>query len=121
MKFTLMTDRNGVPLAITLAGANRRDQRAILPVIENEFPHVGGPSRRPQIGPDEIDADAGYDSEVTRDFLRCFGMKPFIRTRGDPHGSQLGGVCWVVACLLGRRAFDRLAQGASWFAIALRS
>ena len=95
-KYTLMTDRNGVPLAITIAGANRSDQREILPIIENEYPHVGGQPGRPRIGPDEVCADAGYDSEATRDVLRCLGMKPFIRKRGAPHGSHLGRLRWVV-------------------------
>jgi transposase len=95
-KYTLMVDRNGVPLAIRLAGANRSDQQEILPLVEEEFPEVGGKPGRPRTKPAEVYADAGYDSESTRQVLRCLGMKPFIRKRGTEHGSGLGRVRWVV-------------------------
>ena len=95
-KFTLMVDRNGVPLAVRIAGANRSDQREILPIIQEEFPEVGGQPGRPQTTPDAVDADAGYDSETTREVLRCLGIEPFIRKRGEQHGSGLGRVRWVV-------------------------
>lgn len=95
-KYTLMTDRNGVPLAVQIEGGNRSDQREILPMIEDEFPHVSGRSGRPRIGPKQVVADAGNDSESTREVLRCLGMRPMIRKRGSPHGSHLGRVRWVV-------------------------
>lgn len=95
-KYTLMVDRNGVPLAIRLAGANRSDQREILPIITEDFPAVGGKPGRPRTKPKEVYADAGYDSEATRDVLRCLGMKPVIRKKGREHGSGLGRVRWVV-------------------------
>lgn len=95
-KMTLMTDRNGVPLAVRIRGANRSDQREILPIVEEGFPHVGGKPGRPRLGPDELYADAGYDSESTREVLRCLEIDPYIRKRGAPHGSHLGQVRWVV-------------------------
>lgn len=95
-KYTLMTDRNGVPLAVRVKGGNRSDQREILPMIEEEFPHVGGQPGRPKIGPQEVVADAGYDSETTREVLRCLGIRPMIRKRGTRHGSHLGRIRWVV-------------------------
>lgn len=91
-----MVDRNGVPLAVRIAGANRSDQREILPIIQDEFPEVGGKPGRPLSKPHEIYADAGYDSETTRETLRCLGIAPFIRKRGTEHGSGLGRVRWVV-------------------------
>jgi len=95
-KYTLMVDRNGVPLAVRIAGANRSDQREILPIVQEEFPEVGGQPGRPSTKPDEVYADAGYDSQTTREVLRCLGIKPFIRKRGEQHGSGLGKVRWVV-------------------------
>ncbi len=83
-------------MAIRICGSNWSDQREILPLIQEDFPQVGGRPGRPRIGPDEVYADAGYDSENTREVLRCMGMKPFIRKRGAPHGSHLGRVRWVV-------------------------
>jgi len=95
-KYTLMVDRNGGPLAIRLAGANRSDQREILPIVQEQFPEVGGKPGRPITQPAEVYADAGYDSETTREVLRCLGMEPSIRKRGTEHGSGLGRVRWVV-------------------------
>lgn len=95
-KYTLMVDRNGVPLAVRIAGANRSDQREILPIIEEEFPEVGGKPGRPITTPYEVYADAGYDSETTREVLRCLGIESFIRKRREEHGSGLGRVRWVV-------------------------
>jgi len=95
-KYTLMVDRNGVPLAVRIAGANRSDHREILPIIQEDFPEVGGKPGRPRTRPDEVYADAGYDSETTREVLRCLGIEPFIRKRGAEHGSGLGRVRWVV-------------------------
>lgn len=95
-KYTLMTDRNGVPLAVRIDGANRSDQREILPIIEEEFPHVSGKPGRPKSGPNTVYADAGYDSEATRNTLRCLGIQPFIRKRATAHVSRLGRVRWVV-------------------------
>ena len=41
-------------------------------------------------------ADGGYDSDSTREVLRCLGIQPLIRKRKAPHGSGLGRVRWVV-------------------------
>jgi transposase len=95
-KYTLMTDRNGVPLAVRITGANRSDQQQIVPLIEEGFPQVGGKPGRPPTRPDAAFADAGYDSETTRSILRCLGMEPHIPKRGRQHGSGLGRVRWVV-------------------------
>ncbi len=46
-------------------------------------------------------ADAGYDSESTRNALRCLGIEPLIRKRGAEHGSGLGKVRWVVERTIG--------------------
>src|SRR5262245_536809 len=64
-KHTLLVDRHGVPLAIQAAGANASDHRQIIPIVA-AFPQVGGKVGRPKQRPDELYADAGYDSEATR-------------------------------------------------------
>lgn len=94
-KFTLLVDRDGVPLVLRAAGANRSDHTEILPAVAS-FPQVPGKVGRPPTHPRELYADAGYDSEATRSVLRWLGIEPHIRRRGSEHGSHLGRVRWVV-------------------------
>ena len=95
-KYTLLVDRQGVPLAIRIDGANASDHTQILPLVALEFPKVTGRPGRPREKPEELYADAGYDSEAARALLRCLGIEPHIRRRGAVHGSGLGKVRWVV-------------------------
>jgi len=94
-KYTLLTDRHGVPLAVHAAGANASDHRQILPIVL-AFPRVGGKPGRPKELPDEVYADRGYDSDGTRALLRWLGIDPHLARRNAPHGSGLGKVRWVV-------------------------
>ena len=94
-KFTLLVDRNGVPLVIHAAPANSSDHCEILPTVL-DFPEVGGQPGRPRQHPQELYADAGYDSEATRCVLRWLGIEPHIRHCRGEHGSHLGRIRWVV-------------------------
>lgn len=94
-KFTLLVDREGVPLVIRAAGANRSDHVEILPTVVS-FPTVPGKPGRPRTHPEKLYADAGYDCEATRSLLRWLGIEPHIRRRNGDHGSHLGRVRWVV-------------------------
>ena len=94
-KYTLLVDRDGVPLVIHAVPANRSDHLEILPTIV-DYPLVGGKPGRPRTHPEKLYADAGYDSEATRSVLRWLGIEPHIRHRDGAHGSHLGRVRWVV-------------------------
>ena len=94
-KYTLLVDRDGVPLVIRAVPANRSDHLEILPAVTS-FPVVGGKPGRPRTHPDKLYADAGFDCEATRSILRWLGIEPHIRHRNDKHGSHLGRVRWVV-------------------------
>jgi transposase len=94
-KFTLLVDREGVPLVVRAAPANRSDQVEILPAVL-DFPQVPGKPGAPRLHPEKLYADAGYDSDATRSILRWLGIEPHIRKRGSDHGSHLGRVRWVV-------------------------
>jgi transposase len=94
-KYTLMVDRNGVPLEMHSAPANASDQKQIIPIVL-DFPRVGGAPGRPKERPDEVYADRGYDSDSTRMILAWLGVKAKIAKRRTPHGSGLGKVRWVV-------------------------
>jgi len=94
-KFTLLVDRDGVPLVIRAVAANRSDQLEIVPAVVS-FPAVGGKPGRPRTHPGKLYADAGFDCEATRSLLRWLGIEPHIRHRNGDHGSHLGRVRWVV-------------------------
>lgn len=94
-KYTLLVDRDGVPLVIRAVPANRSDQLEILPAVVS-FPEVGGKPGRPRTHPAKLYADAGFDCEATRTILRWLGIEPHIRHRKGDHGSHLGKVRWVV-------------------------
>ena len=94
-KFTLLVDRDGVPLVLRAVPANRSDQLEILPTVAS-FPEVGGRPGQPRVHPDDLYADAGFDCEPTRSILRWLGITPHIRHKGEDHGSHLGRVRWVV-------------------------
>src|SRR6266849_6973026 len=94
-KYTLLVDRDGVPLVIRAVTANRSDQLEILPTVAS-FPKVAGKPGRPRTHPDTLYADAGFDCEATRSMLRWLGIEPHIRHRNGEHGSHLGRARWVV-------------------------
>lgn len=94
-KHTVMVDIHGVPLFIRSNPANTSDQMEIIPTVVN-FPEVGGKPGRPKTHPGDLYADAGYDSEATREVLRFLGINPHIRKRKSTHGSHLGKIRWVV-------------------------
>jgi transposase len=94
-KFTLVVDRQGVPLVIRAVPANRSDHLEILPAVTS-VPVIAGKPGRPRTHPDVLYADAGFDCEATRQVLRWLGIKPRIRQRYAAHGSHLGRVRWVV-------------------------
>jgi len=94
-KYTLLVDRDGVPLVLRAVPAHRSDHQEILPTVVS-FPAVPGKPGRPRTHPEKLYADAGYDSEATRSILRWLGIEPHIRRRNSEHGSHLGRVRWVV-------------------------
>jgi transposase len=94
-KFTLLVDRDGVPLVLRAVPANRSDQLEIVPTVIS-YPAVPGKVGRPPTHPAKLYADAGYDCEATRTLLRWLGIEPHIRKRNEKHGSHLGRVRWVV-------------------------
>jgi len=61
-KHHLLTDAHGIPLAITLTGANRHDVTQLLPLIDS-IPHVRGKAGAPRFRPKHVQGDRAYDSE----------------------------------------------------------
>jgi transposase len=113
-KHHVLTDANGVPLKMTLTGANRHDVTQLLPLVD-QVPPVAGQVGRPQQRPEKLYADRAYDSEPHRKELRRRGIEPHLAKRNTEHGSGLGVFRWVSERTLGwahqfrrlRTRFDR--------------
>ncbi|MFO1007528.1 MAG: transposase [Planctomycetaceae bacterium] len=93
--WTLLTDLRGTPLVLRSAPAHFSDHREILPTVA-AYPAIGGQPGRPRQLPDLLFADAGYDSQATREALSARGIDSAIRYRNRPHGSHLGRFRWPV-------------------------
>lgn len=91
----MVTDANGIPLAVRLTGANRHDVTQLLPLI-GAIPAIAGKVGRPLRRPDSVLGDRGYDSEPHRKQLRQMGVEPVLARRGTGNGSGLGVHRWVV-------------------------
>ncbi|MEV5500380.1 IS5 family transposase [Nonomuraea fuscirosea] len=94
-KHHVITEGNGIPLAVSLTGGNRNDVTQLMPLIK-AIPPVRGRVGRPRKRPDCLSADRGYDHDKYRRLVWRTGIKPVIARRGTPHGSGLGIHRWVV-------------------------
>ena len=95
-KFTLLVDRDGVPLVIRAVAG--QSQRSLGDSADGRVVSRRGRASRDVRAriPTKLYADAGYDCEATRSMLRWLGIEPHIRHRNGEHGSHLGRVRWVV-------------------------
>ena len=90
-----MVDRGGLPLALTLTGANCHDSKALIDVVDAIQP-VRQPRGRPRKRPAKLHADKGYDfGRCCRD-LRARPIAPRIARRGIESSKHLGKHRWVV-------------------------
>lgn len=91
----MLTDKNGLPVAVTTGPANQRDERKVeelldaVPLIPDGRGHLRDRPRR-------LLADAGYGFWWVFAVLMLRGIEPLIRRRGAPHGSGLGRRRYVV-------------------------
>jgi transposase len=94
-KHHLITDAEGVPLAIRLTGGNRHDVTELIPLVDS-IPPIAGKVGHPVQRPEEVFADRAYDSNPHRKELAHRGIQPEIAERNTEHGSGLGIFRWVV-------------------------
>jgi len=94
-KHHVITEAQGIPLAVHVTEANRHDVTELLPLVD-AIPAISGKRGRPQKRPDSLLGDAGYHSQRNRKELKARHIKPLIRERGTGHGSGLGKKRWVV-------------------------
>jgi putative transposase len=82
VKRSLLTDGDGIPLAVVLDGANRNDDKLLAATLD------GIVLARPASGEEEESAehlclDAGYDSKAVREEVKQRGYEAHIRPRRD--------------------------------------
>ncbi len=90
-----MVDRNGIPLAVALSGANVADIRMVEVLVDGVAP-IRQPRGRPRRRPLKVHADKAYDARWVRVALRRRRIVPRIARRGVDSSSGLGRHRWVV-------------------------
>ena len=94
-KHHILTDRNGVPLAVVLTAANVHDSKVFEELIDAIGP-IKRPGRgRPRRRPEKLHADKAYDFACCRVVLYRRGIKSRIARRSKDTGKRLGRHRWV--------------------------
>jgi transposase len=80
VKRSLLTAGQGVPIGLSVAGANRHDMKLVRPTLESLV------IERPQPTPEQkqhLCLDKGYDYDEVRALVAEFGFTAHIRSRGE--------------------------------------
>ena len=80
VKRSLLTEGHGVPLGLTVEGAQRHDMKLVRPTIESIVVERPEPNEEQ---PQGMCMDKGYDYQEVRDILVEFGFTAHIRSRGE--------------------------------------
>ncbi|WP_321817016.1 MULTISPECIES: IS5 family transposase [unclassified Paraburkholderia] len=91
----IIVDARGLPLAITVTGANRHDSIAFEPTLD-AIPALPGLNGRPRKRPDKLHADKAYDIRRCRQDLHRRGIAARIARKGIESKERLGRHRWVV-------------------------
>jgi transposase len=84
-KRCLLTDGRGVPLAVSVAGANRNDMKLTeATVAAIAVPRPWPTKRKPQ----HLCLDAGFDFDAVREILEAYGYVAHIRSRAEEADSK---------------------------------
>lgn len=79
-KRSMLTDADGIPLGMVVAGANRHDSK----LLEDTFEAVPLDLPEPtQEQPQHLSLDKGYDYAFIREILDAWAYTPHIRSRGE--------------------------------------
>jgi len=91
----LITDRQGIPLATRLTGANRHDSMMFEALVD-AVPLIRTPTGRRRKRPAKLHADKAYNIPRCRRFLRHRHIKVQIARKGSESSQRLGRHRWVV-------------------------
>ena len=84
-----LADRNGLPLAMALSGANTHDSQVFIPLFD-AAPAIMGKRGWPHCCPCKLHADKGYNYRFCRAYLRRRGVVRRIARRGTESKERLG-------------------------------
>ena len=90
-----MVDRNGLPLATLLTGANRHES-VVFEQLLDAIPLIKQANGRRRKRPAKLHADKGYDYRHCRQALTRRHIKVRIARRGIDSSERLGCHRWVV-------------------------
>jgi putative transposase len=76
----VLTEANGIPIGLAVAGANRNDMKLVRMTIDSIPVDRPKPTREQ---PQGMCMDKGYDYEEVRETVREFGFTAHIRSRGE--------------------------------------
>jgi putative transposase len=79
-KRSLLTEGQGVPLAVAVEGANRHDMKLVEPTLEALIVERPEPTEEE---PQHMCLDKGYDYDEVRETLAAWGYTAHIRARGE--------------------------------------
>lgn len=91
----VLVEREGIPLAVTLSGANVHDNKLLEATLDAVVP-IRRPRGRPRKRPKKLHADKGYDAPWCREACRKRRITPRIARRGIESSERLGRHRWVV-------------------------
>jgi transposase len=94
-----MTDARGVPLVVKTTPANVHDSQPAIGLLD-AMPKIPGRRGRPREKPSVVIGDRAYGTP--KNLAACFdrNIMPLLAWPGEPHGSGLGRLRWVVeSCL----------------------
>jgi transposase len=95
IKRHVLSDGQGVPLALQLTAANVHDTTQALPLLD-AIPPIAGPRGRPCHRPLRLQGDRAYGSVANRRGCRRRHVCPQLAAPRQPHGSGLGKTRWVI-------------------------
>ncbi|PYE50991.1 IS5 family transposase [Deinococcus yavapaiensis] len=109
-KIHLLVDGHGLPLGVTISGANVHDNQRFEQTLDAVQGVRNGRQGRPRRRPDKLHADKGYDARRCRHACRTRGIKARIARRGKDSSERLGRWRWrVERTLAWVLAFRKLA------------
>ena len=80
VKRSLLVEANGVPVGLTVEGANRHDKKLVEATLESIPVDRPGPT---PASPQGMCLDKGYDYDDTRALVAEFGFTAHVRARGE--------------------------------------
>jgi transposase len=80
VKRSLLTEGQGVPIGLVVAGANRNDMKLVRATLASIVVERPAPTDEQ---PQGMCLDKGYDFQEVRDILAEFGFTAHIRARGE--------------------------------------